>query len=325
MNPWLAAAGVLAGLGVFLVARELGPGRSSLDAALARLHPDRGSAGLVTGRPALPGGQAWRPGGAAYWSPGGRADLSAPGHPWPASQLRLAGTRLAAALPWLPVPSADLALLGQDRESWLASKVGCGVLGLVVFPLVGALLSISGKLSVTVPVAVSIALGIGLFFAPDLVTRVNAKERRADFRHALASYLDLVALERGAGAGPTEALESAAEIGTGWAFQRLRLALDQARRAGAPPWTALAVLAAQTGISELADLADIAEVAGQEGGKILQTLAARAESMRAEALAADRARAGARSTTMVVPIALLGVGFLILLIFPTIYRILGSG
>ena len=169
----------------------------------------------------------------------------------------------------------------------------------------------------------SLALGIGLFFAPDLVTRVNAAERRADFRHALTSYLDLVALQRGAGAGPTEALEAAAQIGGGWAFARIEGALDASRKAGRPPWEGLAALAAETGVVELADLADIAEVAGHEGARILQTLAARAESMRAEALAAARAKAGARSTTMVVPIALLGAGFLLLLIFPIVYRTFG--
>jgi len=36
--------------------------------------------------------------------------------------------------------------------------------------------------------------------------------------------------------------------------------------------------------------------------------------------AADRAKAGARGTTMVVPIALLAVGLLTLLIFPILYR-----
>jgi len=171
-----------------------------------------------------------------------------------------------------------------------------------------------------VPVALALALGIGLFFAPDLVTRSNAVEKRYDFRHAIGSYLDLVSLERGAGAGPTEALEAAAEIGGGWAFQRIGAALEGARRVGAAPWTALANLAAETGVPELADLADIAAVAGQEGARILDTLAARAASMRAQAMSADRAKAGARGTTMVVPIALLAVGFLLLLIFPILYR-----
>ena len=294
MNLWVIAAGILGGLGVFLIVREIVPAPARLDAALARL--DQGA--RDPGRKAVPAGR-------------------------PAGKL---AQRIAAELPWLPVPTEDLALLGKDRESWIATKVGCGLLGLACPLALTALISLANPhLTWSVPVVVSILCGVALFFAPDLVTRVNAAERRADFRQILTSYLDLVALERGAGAGPTEALEAAAEIGDGWAFRRISGALNAARRSGAPPWTALAGLARETGISELADIADIAEVAGQEGAKILDTLAARAASMRAEALAAERARAGARSTTMVIPIALLGAGFLLLLIFPIVYRTFGPG
>ena len=294
MNLWVIAAGILGGLGIFLIVREIVPAPARLDAALARL--DQGTPD--PGRSAEPAGR-------------------------PAGKL---AQRIAAELPWLPVPAEDLALLGKDRESWIATKVGCGLLGLACPLALSALISLANPhLTWSVPVVVSILCGVALFFAPDLVTRVNAAERRADFRQILTSYLDLVSLERGAGAGPTEALEAAAEIGDGWAFRRISAALDAARRAGAAPWTALARLARETGISELADVADIAEVAGQEGAKILDTLAARAASMRAEALAAERARAGARSTTMVIPIALLGAGFLLLLIFPIVYRTFGPG
>jgi pilus assembly protein TadC len=291
VNLWVIAAGILGGLGIFIAVRELVPAPSRLDAALARLDL----------------GAAVEPG------------------PRPAPAGRLAHA-VASELHWLPVPAADLALLGKDRASWIASKVGCGLLGLAVPPLLAGLASAAGVgLGWSAPVVISLLCGVGLFFAPDLVTRVNAAERRTDFKRALTSYLDLVALERGAGAGPTEALEAAAAIGDGWAFRRISAALDAARRAGAAPWTALARLARETGISELADVADIAEVAGQEGAKILDTLAARAASMRAEALAADRATAGSRSTTMVIPIALLGAGFLLLLIFPIVYRTFGPG
>ncbi|HEX4658542.1 MAG TPA: type II secretion system F family protein [Streptosporangiaceae bacterium] len=295
MNLWVIAAGILVGLGVFVAVRELVPAPSRLEAALARLDPGAAvESGSAAGRGAAPAGKL--------------------------------AQRIAAELHWLPVPTADLALLGKNREGWIASKVGCGLLGLAFPPLLVALASLAGTgLPWTVPTVFSLLCGTGLFFAPDLVTRVNAAERRTDFRRALTSYLDLVALERGAGAGPTEALEAAAEIGEGWAFGRISAALDAARRAGAAPWTALARLARETGISELADVADIAEVAGQEGAKILDTLAARAASMRAEALAADRATAGSRSTTMVIPIALLGAGFLLLLIFPIVYRTFGPG
>ena len=288
MNAWVLIIGALVGLGVFVAVSELVPAGSRVDAALERLN-----------------------------QPGGPPDASTR----QASVTYGLGQRLADALPWLPVPSADLALLGQDRAAWLASKVTCGLIGLAAPALFTVVLALGGHVSSwPVPVAVALAFGLAMFFAPDLVTRSNAAEKRYDFRHALGSYLDLVSLERGAGAGPTEALEAAAEIGGGWAFQRIGAALEGARRVGAAPWTALANLAAETGVPELADLADIAAVAGQEGARILDTLAARAASMRAQAMSADRAKAGSRGTTMVVPIALLAVGFLLLLVFPILYR-----
>lgn len=283
MNLLVILSGTLAGLGVFVAVSQLVPSGPSLPAALARI-----------------GGT-------------GADDVS----------VRSLSLRLSV-LSWLPVPKVDLALLGQDVEQWMTSKVICGLLGLCIIPAMDLLLFLAGQhLSLTIPAVASLALGTGLFFAPDLVVRINAAEKRVDFRYALTSYLDLVALERGAGAAPTEALEAAAHIGGGWAFARIAAALTAARNTGRPPWDGLADLAVETGIGELTDLAEIAEVAGHEGASIMATLAARAESMRAEALAATKAKAGARSTTMVVPIALLGAGFLLLLIFPIVFRTFG--
>lgn len=288
MTVWVVLSGLLAGLAVALLIRELAPAGPSLRAAIGRLDA--------------------RPEAAAVLP----------------SRSRRFARNLAASLPWLPVPAADLRLLGQATEDWLASKVMLGLGGLAAVPVLTGLLSLSGRgLPWTIPVAGSLALGFALFFAPDLVSRVNAGEKRRDFRHALTSYLDLVALERGAGAAPTEALEAAADVGGGWAFERIAAALDDARKASRPPWEGLAHLAADTGIPELYDLAEIAGIAGNEGARILETLAARAESMRAEALASTKAQAGARSTTMVLPIAMLAAGFLVLLIFPDFYRIFG--
>ncbi len=289
MSRWVVASGLLAGVGCWLAFRELWPAGPSLRAALDRL--DRG--------PVM---------------------LEDPG----AGRLHRLGARVAAAAPWLPVPRADLCLLGQHASDWLARKVVVGVVGMCLAPAVAGLAAVSGRpVGWTMPVAGMLAAGVAMFFAPDIVTRATAARRRTDFRFALTGYLDLVALERGAGAGPTEALEAAAEVGEGWAFTRIAASLDQARRAGRPPWEGLAQLATDTGIDELADVADIAGVAGQEGARILDTLGARAESMRAEALATTRARSSARSTTMVLPIAMLAAGFLVLLIFPDFYRLFG--
>ncbi len=293
MNIWIAAAGITAGLGVFVLVREILPGTPRLDAALDRLDAGAGTS----------------------WAPDGSEPAA-----------RQTARRLAAAARWLPAPGLDLAMLGQDRESWIASKIICGTVGLAVMPVFSVLVVLAGaRLPWVLPAVASLAFGAAMFFAPDLVTKVNAAERRTDFRHALTSYLDLVVLERGAGAAPTEALEAAAGIGGGWAFERIGSALDEARKAGLAPWAGLAALASQTGVTELSDLADIAGVAGQEGARIIETLSARAASMRAQALSRDRARAGSRSTTMVIPIALLGAGFLLLVIFPVMYRTLGAG
>ena len=283
MRTWLIASGLLAGLGCWLAVRELVPAAPDLRAAIRRIE-----SGSTFGQPAA----------------------------WPAW--------FSTAPRWLPVPKADLRLLGQDTSRWLATKIAYGTLGLVTAPVLSALLVLGGRpVPWMLPAGGSLALGTLLFCLPDLVTRVNASERRADFRHALTSYLDLVALERGAGAAPTEALEAAAAVGNGWAFERIRAALDQARKASLPPWDGLSALAAEIGVTELADVAEIAGVAGQEGARILDTLTARAESMRSQALTAMKARAGARSTTMVLPIALLAGGFLVLLIFPDFYRLFG--
>jgi Flp pilus assembly protein TadB len=281
----IIAAGVLSGAGCFIIVILLWPPRPRLDAAIARMLP----------------GQA--------------AD---PAPPWLALCRRLgAGSRVG-------VPMADLDLLGTDLEHWAAAKLAAALAGLGLMPVLALLAGLAGmRIAWSVPAGGALVAGTIAFFAPDLITARMAARRRADFRAALACYLDLVALERGAGAGPTHALEAAAEIGDGWAFARVAAALAGARRAGRPPWDGLAGLGERTGVRELADLADIAEIAGQEGASILRTLGARAESMRAEALADRRARARARSTVMVVPIALLGAGFLLLVVFPIAYRTFG--
>ncbi len=290
MNVAVVAAGVSVGLGFFLVARELVPSGARLDTALARIA------------------------GGAYESARRQATDRQTG----SSRLR---RQMQADAPWLRVPVTDLALLGKERDTWLASKIACGLVGLILPPVIYALAALTGiRLDWSIPVVASLGLGAALFFSPDLVTRLNAAERRADFLNALSSYLDLVSLERGAGAGPTEALETAAQIGGGWAFQRISLALDAARAIGRPPWQGLADLGRETGMADLQSIADIAGVAGEEGGRIMDTLMALDESMRSEARAATRAKAASRSATMVVPIALLAIGFLLLLAFPILYR-----
>ncbi|MGI9006575.1 MAG: hypothetical protein ACR2FU_10325, partial [Streptosporangiaceae bacterium] len=137
MNPLVIAAGVLAGLGVFTAVCQLVPGGPRLDAALARINAS-GSA--------------------------------AP----PLTPMRALAARAAAAMPWLPLPAADLALLGQDTERWLATKIVCGLTGLATIPALSAVALAAGyPVSWAVPAVASFGIGIELFSAPNPVTSVH--------------------------------------------------------------------------------------------------------------------------------------------------------
>jgi pilus assembly protein TadC len=108
-----------------------------------------------------------------------------------------------------------------------------------------------------------------------------------------------------------------------WTFRRLALALDPARRAGGSAWDELTRLSVKIGVVELADLAAIAQLAGTRGASILDTLMAKAQSLRDAELSASVSAARSRTETMTVPMALSVLGFLLLLGFPAFARMTG--
>lgn len=223
----------------------------------------------------------------------------------------------------LPVPLDDLALLGISVRRFTLQRVSFTLLGLFL-PSLLHLVSVAA--GVVLPWAVPLCAGIvlaALFaFVPDIAARRQARERRREFRAALSTYLDMVALERAAGAGPAQALQAPVDVCDGWVFRHLAQVLDQAKRAGEQPWRGLASLGERAGVSELTELADIAEDAESEGTQVLSTLLAKAQSMRTTALSDARARANSRTSEMPVAIGLSVFGFLVLVCFPAIYRIM---
>ncbi|MEU6720741.1 type II secretion system F family protein [Nonomuraea sp. NPDC046802] len=282
------ACGAVGGLGIAITLAAAFPAPPALAPAMERLRP---------GAPAEP---------ARDWK----------------SRLvrRLSGTLIGAQ-----VPHKDLALLGKTPQDYIAQKalmIALGVAGPFVFWAWCALLG------VTLPWPVSwtacLAFAVAVFFAPDAAIRGQATEARAAFRQAIVAYLDLVALARAAGAGPAEALESAAKIGHGWTFQRLAQALDPARRGTGSAWDELTRLSDEIGVPELADMAAIAQLAGTRGASILDTLMAKAQSLREADLSAEVSKARSRTETMTVPMALSVLGFLLLLGYPAFARMTGG-
>lgn len=293
--------GVCVGAGIAVAVRGLIPLRPDLSSALNRLHAT----------PSVERGRSE--------PPRRRFDR--------AERTRQLGAWLDTHAPtgWACTPPADLAILSWTRERLLTQKLTVAVIGLALPTGLFAVLAIAGvHLSLVVPVVLTLAVAAAMSLLPDLVARGKAAEARADFRRAVGAYFDLVALERAAEGGPADALTRAATVAHGWAFTRIADTLAHARLTGVAPWTALGRLANELGISELTDLADVVTLAGNDGAAIYDTLLAKARSIRAATLAATEAQANARSETMTLPAALLGIGFVILVGYPALSRLLGS-
>jgi len=287
-------AGALVGAGLIVAVAALVPTRPDLVDAVARLLPDdahaRPVAPVATGR----------------WG-----------------RLRAVVLPPAARSLGLHRYAQDLRTVQLGAEDLAAKKLGYGLLGLAFPPLMGAVLLLLGvRLPAAVPVLASLVLAGAFFVLPDLSLRQDAAAARARLRAATAVFLELVAMERLADAGPTEALDRAATIGGSDEFARIRDALLRAELAGQPSWHGLTGLAAATGVNELGDVADIMALAGRDGAAVSTTLRARAASLRTQLLASATAKANAASEHMVVPVSLLGLCFMALLGYPALMRIM---
>jgi Flp pilus assembly protein TadB len=217
----------------------------------------------------------------------------------------------------------DLAVLGRPVERHLAEKAAAALIGLALPPAVAFLTGLGGVAwPWAIPAWASLALGAAGFITPDLAVRGEAARRRAEFRHTLSAYLDLVVISLAGGAGVEAALTHAATAGSGWGFDQIRQALDAAQLLRRPPWHNLGDLGEQHGVTELVELAGSVALAGTEGAKVRASLAARAAGLRAHQLADAESRAQAATERLSLPIVLLFAGFLALIGFPAIVQIL---
>lgn len=219
----------------------------------------------------------------------------------------------------------DLALTGRSFESVLGRKLGVFLAGFLLVVMTAAALRIATGISAPGGSAVLIALlvGAGFFFLPDLEARREAAARRRDFRRALGAYLDLVALEMAGSAAPTEALPSAARVGSGWPMALLRDTLWRSTRSGQDPWDALTELGQRIGVGELRDLGNLVRLTGRDGARVRQTLTSRAATMRAAALAEAEGAAGQRDQSMRLAQLVIGFGFVAFLTYPAVINVLG--
>ncbi|EST30560.1 type II secretion system F family protein [Streptomyces roseochromogenus] len=217
---------------------------------------------------------------------------------------------------------ADLAVLERSWENFLATKVLLAVAGLIFGPFLFAVVWTMGfGSSPVIPVWLALLCAALFFFLPDLEVRRDAADKRRDLRRVIGAYLDLVSMSLAGGRGLPEALMAAAEISDGWANQRIRNALADARITGHSQWHALGMLGEELGVEELKDLSASLALVQDDGAKVRESLASRAETMRHRELAEIEGSAGEKSQSMLVAQLLLCAGFLVFLIFPAAMRV----
>lgn len=293
-------AGALIGLGLSMLVWRFRPAQVDLATALDRLSPDRSLA-----RPEEEG------------------DLDASGD----STDRL-GRWAMRALPLDSLgapPYRELALMRIPVHRFYGEKVVFAILGAIMPVLLMLVASFFGLgLPWIFTPVLAVAGAVGMFFLPDYNVKDDAKAARKEFGRALASYIDLVALERNSGSGPRQAMEIAANIGDSWVFRRLAEELSRSRWSGLPPWDALRKLSDELGLPELADLADIMRLSGEEGAQVYQTLRSRSQSMRTAELNSALAEANATGERMSIPMSALGLIFMAILVTPSVLQIIGA-
>ncbi len=205
-----------------------------------------------------------------------------------------------------------LRLVGRTEADFTLEKLTASVAGFC-FPVVLAVLAVAADAGIAVGwIAIaSIGLAILGFIYPDLPLAERADERRREFRFALGAYLDFVTIMLAGGAGTQSALQAAAEAGDGWAFAELRNALALANSTGRSVWETYAELADELGVDELHELASSVALAGGQGGRVKNSLIAKADALRVAQAAELEALSEAQTEKMIIPVVVMIAGLVL--------------
>ncbi|MGW3653376.1 type II secretion system F family protein [Streptomyces sp. GQFP] len=294
--------GAVLGLGIYVLVRALMPSKRSAVAQVARID-------------------AMRARGAAYESAHRTQDAGRIGSFRAQVGVRVSDFYFQQGWEQRSL-RADLAVLDRSWENFLATKVLLGAAGLFFGPFLFAIVyTLSMASSPAIPVWLALLFALVFFFLPDLEVRRDAADKRRDLRRVIGAYLDLVSMSLAGGRGLPEALMAAAEVSDGWATQRIRNALADARITGTSQWQALGSLGEELGVEELKDLSASLALVADDGAKVRESLASRAETMRHRELAEIEGSAGEKSQSMLVAQLLLCAGFLVFLIYPAAMRV----
>ena len=170
---------------------------------------------------------------------------------------------------------------------------------------------------------VLIALGVVAgYVGADGALRKQAAERREQFLRALSAYMDLVKILVAGGSHSDGALYQAAAVGSGWAFDELKAAMDWSRVNGRPPAAGFQRLAAEIGVADVEELAATIRLTAEQGASPSDALACKAEMLSALELANARMKADSTTERMAIPTVVVAIAFVMFVGYPALSSLL---
>lgn len=234
---------------------------------------------------------------------------------------RLGRTRTARA--YTQALASDLRVLGRSPDDEVVSLVIDVAAGLVAPVATAAVAALFGlRLPPVIVVAAALVLAGFLGLSRWASVQTNAKARRDELRYALAAFCDLTAMHLAAGRGVSQALETAAGQGDGWAFTEIRAALAAARERGVTGAEGLERLGTEVAVDDVVEVAGSIRLAGQNGAAVRATLGSKARTIR-DRLTADVERKAASATERIgLPAAAVLMALVAFYCYPAVMSLL---
>ena len=290
-----AVVGALIGAGIWLAGRGLMARQVPLLRALSEFHGPRTAPGVAAGE-------------VLHWR--GRAETRA--------------LQVVESLGFdLGTLAADLRVLGRSpaQHSFMKLATALAVsVALIVLALGARTLGLAPPVWTALLV---VGLGVlGGYVGADGALRKRAVARRDEFLRALSAYMDLVKILVAGGSHSDGALYQAAAVGSGWAFDELKAAMDWSRVNGQPPSAGFQRLAAEIGVVDVEELAATIRLTAEQGASPSEALTCKAEMLSALELANTRMKADATTERMSIPTVVVAMAFVMFVGYPALSSLL---
>jgi hypothetical protein len=219
--------------------------------------------------------------------------------------------------------AADLAVTDRQGDRWGADVVtnGAVLAGFVAFAWIVAVLAGVSVPAVGGVLAVLLGAMSGAF-----ITVVSlwseADKRRKHFHRVVTLWLRLTSLAMVAGMGMEEAVVTAAEGRSDWAFQWLHEELAVAPLRGLEPWHVLQEMHLRLDVPLLGRVAERLQLTGTTGATARRSLQTQAISARDAELADAKAEANRVSQRLFVPAIVVMLGYIVFIGAPALAQLL---